>query len=140
MIIFWDMNMVKKTNLALRSGSKSQKGGAKGERRAALYLRLHGYRIVERNWLFNRKEIDIIARKGEVLAFIEVKSRSDVSGIPPRQSVTQEKRRNIVYASKVYISKNNIQRTVFRYDIIEVDLSKKLPLSGITHYKHAFEG
>lgn len=134
------MKTEKKTNLALRSGSKSQKSGAKGERRAALYLRLHGYRIIERNWLFHKKEIDIIARKGEVLAFIEVKSRNDVSGIPLHKSVTQEKRRNLIYASKAYISKNNIQRTVFRYDIIEVDLSRKLPLSGITHYKHAFEG
>lgn len=133
------LEMGKKTNLALKSGSSSQKSGAKGEGRAVLYLRLHGYRIIERNWLFHRKEIDIIARKGELIAFIEVKSRSNVNGIPPRLSVTKEKRRNLIIASKAYISKHNIQRTVFRYDIIEVDLSKKLPLLGIKHYKHAFE-
>ncbi|MBR5947478.1 MAG: YraN family protein [Clostridia bacterium] len=133
------MNTEKKTNLALRGGSKSQKSGAKGERRAALYLRLHGYRILERNWLFHNKEIDIIAQKGELVAFVEVKSRRNISGIPPRKSVTQDKRRNLILASKAYIARNNLQRKVFRYDIIEVDLSKKLPLSGINHIKHAFE-
>lgn len=132
--------MERKTNLDLKSGSKSQKRGAKGERRAALYLRLHGYRIIERNWLFHRKEIDIIAKKGELLVFVEVKSRANMNGIAPQLSVTSEKRRNLITASKAYIAKHNIQRMVFRYDIIEVDLSKKLPLSGINHYEHAFEG
>lgn len=132
--------MERKTNLDLKSGSKSQKRGAKGERRAALYLRLHGYRIIERNWLFHRKEIDIIAKKGELLVFVEVKSRANMNGVAPQLSVTSEKRRNLITASKAYIAKHNIQRMVFRYDIIEVDLSKKLPLSGINHYEHAFEG
>lgn len=132
--------MERKTNLDLKSGSKSQKRGAKGERRAALYLRLHGYRIIERNWLFHRKEIDIIAKKGELLVFVEVKSRTNMNGVAPQLSVTSEKRRNLITASKAYIAKHNIQRMVFRYDIIEVDLSKKLPLSGINHYEHAFEG
>lgn len=131
--------MERKTNLDLKSGSKSQKRGAKGERRAALYLRLHGYRIIERNWLFHRKEIDIIAKKGELLVFVEVKSRANMNGVAPQLSVTSEKRRNLITASKAYIAKHNIQRMVFRYDIIEVDLSKKLPLSGINHYEHAFE-
>lgn len=132
--------MERKTNLDLKSGSKSQKRGAKGERRAALYLRLHGYRIIERNWLFHRKEIDIIAKKGELLVFVEVKSRANMNGVAPQLSVTSEKRRNLITASKAYIAKHNIQQMVFRYDIIEVDLSKKLPLSGINHYEHAFEG
>ena len=134
------MKHEKKTNLALKKGSKSQKNGAKGERRAALYLRLHGYKILERNWLFHHKEIDIIARKGELLVFVEVKSRRDMSGVAPQFSVTREKKKNIITASRAYIAKHNIQRMVFRYDIIEVDLSKKLPLSGINHYEHAFEG
>lgn len=132
--------MERKTNLDLKSGSKSQKRGAKGERRAALYLRLHGYRIIERNWLFHSKEIDIIAKKGELLVFVEVKSRANMNGVAPQLSVTSEKRRNLITASKAYIAKHNIQRMVFRYDIIEVDLSKMLPLSGINHYEHAFEG
>lgn len=134
------MKHEKKTNLALKKGSKSQQNGAKGERRAALYLRLHGYKILERNWLFHHKEIDIIARKGELLVFVEVKSRRDMSGVAPQFSVTREKKKNIITASRAYIAKHNIQRMVFRYDIIEVDLSKKLPLSGINHYEHAFEG
>lgn len=134
------MNTQRKTNLSLKNGSKSQRSGAKGERRAALYLRLHGYRIIERNWLFHHKEIDIIARKGDNLVFVEVKSRKNMNGVPPQFSVTNEKRRNLIIASRMYIAKHNIQRTVFRYDIIEVDLSKKLPLSGINHYINAFEG
>lgn len=133
------MSVERKTNLQLNKGSKSQKSGAKGERRAALYLRLHGYRILERNWLFHRKEIDIIAKKGELLVFVEVKSRSSMS-VPPQFSVTGDKRRNLIFASKAYVSQKGIRNVVIRYDIIEVDLKKKLPLSGINHYENAFEG
>ena len=46
-----------------------------GEDKAALYLRLHGYRIVERNFRCRQGEIDVIARKGGVIAFVEVKLR-----------------------------------------------------------------
>ncbi len=130
-------NMMKR-NLELEKGSASQKNGAKGERRAVLYLRMHGYRILERNYLFGHKEIDIIARKGDVIAFIEVKSRSGKQGIPGAMSVTESKKRNIVTAAKAYAAQKGIEKKVLRFDIIEADLDERSPFRGITHYENAF--
>ena len=127
-----------KRNLELKSGSGTQKRGAKGERRAVLYLILHGYRILERNYLFGHKEIDIIARKGSTVAFIEVKSRADKTGLPAAFSVTAAKKRNLITAAGAYAASHDLSRTVLRFDIIEVDLSNKNPLRGITHYENAF--
>ena len=129
--------MKTKQNLDLKNGSSMQKRGAAGERRAAFYLRLHGYRILERNWLSGKREVDIIASKGDTIAFIEVKSRK-AGAITPQLSVTNAKRRNIISASYAYAAKHGIHNAVLRYDIIEVDLDKRFPLSGINHIIGAF--
>lgn len=61
--------------------------GAKGEAQARRYLRLHGWKILKKNFKSPFGEIDIIARKGEVTAFIEVKTRlTDNFGAPRRPS------------------------------------------------------
>ena len=124
--------------LSLAKGSETQKRGAKGERRAALYLRLHGYKILERNWLFHHKEVDIIARKGDTIAFVEVKSLKNTGGLRASLQVDAEKRRNLAAAARAYIPRMGYHNVVIRFDIIEVDLSKKWPLSGIVHLVNAF--
>lgn len=128
----------KKKKLSLKSGSKTQRAGAKGERRARLYLILHGYKIVEKNCLFGHKEIDIVARKGRIYAFIEVKSRSGFGAIAPSFSVNAAKKKHIIYAANAYVARNGIHNAYLRFDIIEVDLEKRLPLSGIRHIENAF--
>ena len=129
--------MKKKTNLDLKSGSQMQKRGAAGERRAVLYLWLHGYKILETNWLSGKREVDIIARKGDTIAFIEVKARKRGS-LAPQLSVTASKRSNIISASYAYAAKNGIHTSYIRYDIIEVDLSRSFPLCGINHIVGAY--
>ena len=128
---------MKSRSLDLKHGSRQQKRGAKGERRAVLYLRLHGYRILERNYLASHKEIDIIAEKGSVIAFIEVKSRKN-NALPAAASVNREKKTNIISASKRYAAKNGIRNRIVRYDIIEVDLGKKFFFNSVNHIENAF--
>lgn len=60
-----------------RRGAGSRRRGHLAEALAVLYLRLKGYRILERNWRSKLGEIDILVRKGPVLALVEVKSRAD---------------------------------------------------------------
>lgn len=69
--------------LNIENGSKQQRIGARGERLARLYLRLHGYRILQRNYRVAHKEIDIIAKKGSTVAFVEVKTALDSNELPP---------------------------------------------------------
>ena len=129
--------MNRKQELNLKSGSKSQKRGAAGERRAVLYLRLHGYRILERNYLYGHKEVDIIAAKRSVIAFIEVKARESTS-IAPSMSVTSKKQSNIIAASNWYVAKHGIKNKIIRYDVIEVDLGRKLFFGSVNHITDAF--
>jgi Predicted endonuclease distantly related to archaeal Holliday junction resolvase len=126
-----------KESLELKKGSKQQKRGAKGERRAVLYLRLHGYRILERNYLSGHKEIDIIAEKGSVLAFIEVKARQN-NALPAYRSVTRAKKGNIISASKLYLAKKGVRDRIIRYDVIEVDLGKRFYFNSVNHIENAF--
>ena len=115
--------------LNIENGSKQQRIGARGERLARLYLRLHGYRILQRNYRVAHKEIDIIAKKGSTVAFVEVKTALDSKELPPMLRVGSAKRANMAYAA------NYRQKAVYyRFDIIEVILSEH----KIRHIENAF--
>ena len=118
--------------------------GNRGERQAARFLRTHGYRILERNYVAEGHEIDIIAKKRDVLSFIEVKTRSLTSiGIKearPASSVTPEKQRKIIKAASRYIKPkhNGLKK---RFDIIEVYVDssgKKTKVTEIRHLENTF--
>lgn len=98
--------------------------GEKGEAIAAKYLKKSGYKILERNYRKKYGEIDIIAQKGENIAFVEVKTRkSDLYGTPS-EFVTAKKQAKIKKAAYTYIQENDLDAD-FTFDIIEVYLNSK---------------
>ena len=119
--------------------------GNLGERAAARYLRRRLYRILERNWFFYHKEIDIIARRGDTLVICEVKTRShdELSPYgPASRAVDAQKRRNLLIAARGYAKKIGWKKSI-RMDVIEVYLSntkneKKPTVKRIVHIKSAF--
>lgn len=115
--------------------TEQRRRGDRGERRTALYLMLRGYRILERNYTFGHKEVDIIASKGRVIAFVEVKTRTDAQTVLPQSAVTEKKRFNVIQAAKGYCMERGITGRVIRFDIAEV------PVKGrINYIKNAFPG
>ncbi len=94
----------------------NQKLGKVGENIAAAWLRAQGYRILERNWRFHHKEIDIIAEKGEELVIVEVKTREEQEQ-HPGELVTLEKERFLIQAADAYIRKHAIDKET-RFDVI----------------------
>lgn len=99
--------------------AKNKKLGKLGEKKARSYLRKNGWKTVEKNYVNPFGEVDIIARKGDVLAFIEVKTRlSDEFGAPS-EAVTASRRRKYILAAKYYFAGREPDCTV-RFDIIEV--------------------
>ena len=79
--------------------AKHLRTGEWGEQLAARFLEDKGLRILERNWRFSRAEIDLIAEEGEVLVFVEVKTRtSDYFG-PPERFVSARKRQLLADAA-----------------------------------------
>ena len=95
--------------------------GALGEELACRYLERKGYRILERNWRFGHKEVDIIAQWGETLIIAEVKTRGVGSHISARDSVALEKQEHLIRAANAYIRQRALNLEV-RYDILALDI------------------
>lgn len=93
--------------------------GTKGEDIAARFLEVAGYTILERNWRSGHSEIDIVARKEDLLIIIEVKTRSGTSFGDPEDAVTDKKIRRIVSAADAYLRHSNLELPV-RFDIITI--------------------
>ena len=109
--------------------------GVKGEELAVRMLMKKGYAILERNYRYQRAEIDIIAEEREQLVIVEVKTRnSDYFG-DPQSFVTATKIKHLVRAADHYITENQIQKEV-RFDIVAVLLNKEV--IKIEHYTDAF--
>ncbi len=94
--------------------------GFLGERYAAEYLSRKGYEILDRNYAVKCGEIDLVTRKGNVVCFVEVKSRKTLSpDYLPKDAVTKAKQTRLVAAAKEYIREKELN-AAFRFDVIEV--------------------
>jgi len=93
--------------------------GREGEREAVKYLKNNGYDILETNWHYHRYEIDIIAKKEDVLAIVEVKTRATDYFGDPEDAVDYKKRRKIVESADAYIDEKDIEVDV-RFDIVAI--------------------
>lgn len=98
--------------------------GKLGEELAVEYLQKEGYEILETNWVFQKAEIDIIAKKGEIIAVIEVKTRSSIEFGLPQDFVKPKKIQLLVKAINEYIISNNLDLEV-RFDIISIHKDAK---------------
>ena len=77
--------------------------GKKGEQRAVDFLLKNGYIIVERNYRFDKAEVDIIAKKNDVLAIIEVKTRSSTDYGNPQDFVKSKQIQRLIKAVNEYV-------------------------------------
>lgn len=93
--------------------------GRLGEELAAEYLQKNGYAILETNWTFQKAEIDIIAQKADILAVVEVKTRSSAEFGLPQDFVKPRKIQLLVKAVNEYVVSNNLNLEV-RFDIIAI--------------------
>jgi putative endonuclease len=109
--------------------------GKKGEEAACEFLTELGYTILERNWKNKFEEIDIIARDGEMLVIVEVKTRSTLSFGNPELSVGLRKQRLLVNAAEAYIVRHNSNLET-RFDILSVIMLPYGP--KVTHIPRAF--
>lgn len=109
--------------------------GKLGEEKAVEFLEEAGYEILERNWVFQKAEIDIIARKGVVLAIVEVKTRSSIDFGLPQEFVKPKKIQLLVKAVNEYITINDLDVEV-RFDIVAIH--KTIHEFVIEHLKSAF--
>ena len=111
--------------------------GRDGEDWAHRYLQREGMIVVARNWrsTAGAVELDLVARDGEQLVFVEVKTRlSDEFGAPDR-AIDWEKRRHIAYAARNYWLRAGWDPAKIRFDVISIVAGSAQP---ITHARDAF--
>ena len=109
--------------------------GKKGEDLAVEFLQKSSYNILERNWRFKKAEVDIIARKNDVLAVIEVKTRSTNHFGNPQDFVNPKKIKLLVEAIHEYVTRKDLDVEV-RFDIIAI--LKNQQTFKINHIEDAF--
>ena len=109
--------------------------GQLGEDLAVDFLEKSGYEILDRNWRFQKAEIDIIAKKNTTLAIVEVKTRSSLEFGLPQDFVKPKKIQLLVKAVNEYIITNDLDVNV-RFDIIAIHKNKES--FTIDHIEEAF--
>ncbi len=109
--------------------------GKKGEQLAVDFLVKNGYKIVERNYRFDKAEVDIMALKDNILAIVEVKTRSTKDFGNPQDFVKPKQIKNLVKAVDEYVNENDLDLEV-RFDIIAIVKEKKG--FKIEHLENAF--
>jgi len=108
--------------------------GAWGEQAAADYLVEHGYKIVARNVRTPYGEIDIVARQGEMMIFVEVKTRTSKKMGLPEESVTPRKQEHMLAAAEHYAVEYGIDH--WQVDVLAVE-GKPGMKPVITHFENA---
>jgi putative endonuclease len=117
----------------------TKKIGDTGEKYTSVYLKKHGYKILERNYRKNYGEIDIIAQKRDVICFVEVKTRHSNTITQPYEAVDFRKQNKIVKTAAAYLVENKIESNC-RFDVCEVFVDKEsLKLIKISYIQNAFD-
>lgn len=123
--------------------------GAWGEALAARHLEQNGYTVLARNWrpaagnpeLRLKGEIDIVARQGDVLVFVEVRTRHGAAHGTPEETLTARKRATLIDTAQAYLismlDRSTRDSCAWRIDLIAVDLDERNALRRLSHIEHA---
>jgi putative endonuclease len=111
--------------------------GESGEAFARSYLKRKGYRIIQTNYRTPLGEIDIIAKDGDTIVFVEVKTRKNLSFGYPHEAVTISKQKRLKRLALYYLKVNNLVDARGRFDVLSL-------VSGegsykVEHFEDAFE-
>ncbi|HVG44013.1 MAG TPA: YraN family protein [Longimicrobium sp.] len=100
--------------------SQNKPLGDRGERLAAEHLERAGWTVLARNFRVGHREVDLVARRGEVVAFVEVKTRAGLGYGHPLEAITAAKRREIEHVARIWVQRHGRPGDVYRYDAVAV--------------------
>lgn len=101
--------------------------GRSGEDYAARFLEERGFEILARNYRCGKNEIDIIAKQGNVISFVEVKTRRTADFGHPAEAITKGKQREIAKAAEHYICAATHAEATYRFDVIAISFAGAAP-------------
>ncbi|MCY4146046.1 MAG: YraN family protein [Chloroflexi bacterium] len=118
---------------------RTKQTGDRGEQLARAYLRRQGYAILHSNWSRIDGELDIVAQRRGILAFVEVKTRRDASTEAALASITPSKRQRLLNAAYRYLHEHRIDADMpWRVDVIAIALEPN-GTATIAHVEDAFD-
>jgi len=113
--------------------------GQVGEAAAARFLERRGLVILARNLRSRLGEIDLVARDGPTLVFVEVKARRGLPGDPPEAAVDARKRARLTRLALGYLAARRLGERSCRFDVVGVSLDETGGVTGVRHLRHAFD-
>jgi len=120
--------------------TKAQALGALGERIAARWLARDGWQVVDRRWRSGRRDLDLVAVRDNVVAFVEVKTRRSTWSGQPVEAVNWRKQRELTRSAQAWMDQRGTllapAEAVFRFDVVGVVASRAGV--GIRHVESAF--
>ncbi len=125
-------------------GESTKALGDRGEALAADYLEAKGYRVIERNYRFNREEVDLVCfqpaaryEDGGELVFVEVKARRGHGFGRPEDAVTEAKQRAIFRVAEAFLHESRLEGSLVRFDVVAVTLRDGAE-PEVEHFENAF--
>jgi putative endonuclease len=114
----------------------AQELGRRGERRAAWFYRLRGFRIVARNLRLQSGELDLVARRGRLLVIAEVKTRRSLAAGEGFEAVDREKQLRLIRLADAYLAREQPRGITMRYDVLSLFWTGRRFV--LTHFADAF--
>jgi putative endonuclease len=112
--------------------------GERGESIAEAYLRGRGFAILEKNYRCKTGEVDIVARDGDTIVFVEVKARRNLAYGPPQLAVTPFKQRQISRTALTWLAHHKKPNAIARFDVIAI-LVPDHEVPQVEHIRNAFD-
>ena len=111
-----------------------------GEDIAAAHLGEQGYQILARNWRCPAGELDIVAREGETLAFVEVRARRGDRYGTPEESITPAKQAKLVELAQTYLQENGLSDENWRIDVVALEMDRRGRVKRLNLIRNAVWG
>ena len=113
--------------------------GVRGEQLAAQHLISLGYEVLDRNWRCETGELDLVARDGESLALVEVRTRRGRALGTPEESITRAKQARLIDLAETYVQ-DHYWAGDWRIDVVAVEMDRRGRLLRVDHYENAITG
>jgi len=121
-------------------GDYKRRLGQRGEDIAAAHLQQQGYEVLARNWRCPAGELDVVAREGQTLAFVEVRTRRGDRFGTPEQSITPAKQAKLVELAQTYLQEKDLTDENWRIDVVAVEMDRRGRVKRLNLIRNAVWG
>jgi len=127
-------------NSSQNIGDYKRSLGRHGEEIAVAHLQGQGYSILDRNWRCSAGELDIVAREGETLAFVEVRTRRGNRFGSAEESITPAKQAKLVELAQTYLQEHSLSDQAWRIDVVAVEMDRRGEVKRLNLIRNAVWG